>query len=82
MEVPACRTESRGRVDAGVVPTGERDRDRRLKMAHRAGGWTLETVDANGDAGEQNSLGMYNGVPYIAYYHTSNKDLQFMMWKP
>ncbi len=57
--------------------------DRHLAMAHPVSGtWTLETVDANGDTGEQNSLGMYNGTPYIAYYHSSNKDLQFMMWKP
>jgi len=35
-------------------------------------------VDVNGDNGEQNSLGMYNGVPYIAYYHSSNKDLLFI----
>ena len=56
---------------------------RHLGLAHWNGaGWTLETVDANGDNGEQNSLGMVNGVPYIAYYHTGNKDLQFMMWKP
>ena len=57
--------------------------NRHLAIAHPVGGsWASEIVDASGDNGEQNSLGMYNGVPYIAYYHASNKDLQFMMWKP
>jgi hypothetical protein len=56
--------------------------DRHLAIAHPViGSWVSEIVDASGDNGEQNSLGMYNGVPYIAYYHSSNKDLQFMMWK-
>ena len=57
--------------------------DRHLKIAHPVGGnWVSEIVDASGDNGEHNSLGMYNGVPYLAYYHSSNKDLQFIMWKP
>jgi hypothetical protein len=57
--------------------------DQHLAIAHPSNGsWTSEIVDASGDNGEQNSLGVYNGVPYIAYYHASNKDLQFVMWKP
>jgi len=57
--------------------------NRHLAIVHPvSGSWISEIVDASGDNGEQNSLGMYNGVPYIAYYHRSNKDLQFIMWKP
>ncbi len=57
--------------------------DRRLAITHPVGAsWVSEIVDANGDTGEHNSLGMFNGVPYIAYYNSSNKDLLFMMWKP
>ena len=57
--------------------------DRHLGMAHMLNGsWVFEIVDVNGDNGEQNSLGIYNGVPYIAYYHTGNKDLQFLTLKP
>jgi hypothetical protein len=57
--------------------------DRHLVIMHPVGGnWDSEIVDANGDNGEQNSLAIFNGVPYIAYYHASNKDLMFMMWRP
>jgi hypothetical protein len=73
------------KVGSGNVPyiSYFRKIDRHLAMLHPvSGSWVSEMVDANGDTGEHNSLAMYNGVPYIAYYHTSNKDLQFMMWKP
>ena len=57
--------------------------DRHLAIAHLAGAsWVTEIVDASGDNGEQNSLAMFNGIPFIAYYHGSNKDLMFMTWKP
>ncbi len=57
--------------------------NRHLAILHPFGGsWISDIVDANGDNGEQNSLAIYNGVPYIAYYHHSNRDLQFIMWKP
>ena len=54
--------------------------DRHLAMAHPIGGsWVTEFVDTSGDNGEHNSLGIYNGAPYIAYYHSSNKDLMFIV---
>ncbi len=54
--------------------------DRHLAIAHPVGGnWVSRIVDGNGDNGEQNSLGIYNGAPYIAYYHASNKDLIFIV---
>jgi hypothetical protein len=57
--------------------------NRHLAIMHPVGAsWVSEMVDTSGDNGEHNSLGMFNGVPYIAYYHASNKDLQFIMWKP
>ena len=57
--------------------------ERHLALTHPVGGsWISEVVDANGDNGEHNSLGMINGTPVIAYYHASNKDLLFMIWKP
>jgi hypothetical protein len=57
--------------------------NRRLMIAHPVNGkWVSETVDANGDNGAHNSLAMHNGVPYIAYYNSSNKDLQFINWRP
>ena len=57
--------------------------DRHLAIAHPvSASWVSEIVDPNGDNGEQNSLAMYNGVPYIAYYHASNKDLMFIVGRP
>jgi len=54
-----------------------------LMLARKTGGvWLTEVVDTNGDIGEHNSLALYNGTPYIAYYGRSLKDLLFMMWKP
>ena len=57
--------------------------NRHLAIAHPVSGtWVSGMVDASGDNGEHNSLGMYNGVPYIAYYHASNKDLMFIVGRP
>jgi hypothetical protein len=69
------------KIDSGNVPYVSyfSKINRHLAIAHPvSGNWVSAMVDVNGDNGEQNSLGMYNGVPYIAYYHYSNKDLMFI----
>jgi hypothetical protein len=52
-------------------------------LTHKVGAaWVSETLDPNGDTGQHNSMSMFNGIPFIGYYHGSNKDLMFLEWKP
>ena len=56
---------------------------RHLTLTHKVGAaWVTETLDPNGDTGQHNSMAMFNGIPFIGYYHGSNKDLMFLEWKP
>jgi hypothetical protein len=78
---PVCSIK----IGIGDVPTiSYFDRlSRHLMLTRRVGStWVTETLDAVGDNGEHNSMGLFNGVPYIGYYGSSTKDLMFVMWKP
>jgi hypothetical protein len=56
---------------------------RHLTLKHKVGAsWVTETLDSSGDNGEHNSLAMFTGIPFVGYYHGSNKDLMFVEWKP
>ncbi|MGC6508466.1 MAG: hypothetical protein ACON4U_08620 [Myxococcota bacterium] len=54
-----------------------------LRLATNTGeGWSIETIDSEGDVGQWSTLTIENGTIHVAYHDVSNQDLKYAVGSP